>query len=190
MPADAAGAAVPGGARRVPPRGTTSSAGNGAAQRSNAMATASAEPGNDYRLSRDDGVRLVVNGSDWEAALELAYLYGWHPAGTGTPPTDAWRNRRAGSSALLVWDSKDYFSRHDQHVDQRDARAIAQALQRALVHIEQPGDPRGAGARPHPQASPMPSRAAARAEGLTTSRRNAIGKLAAFAIEGGFTIAG
>jgi hypothetical protein len=153
------------------------------------MASASGEPGGTYRLSRDDGVRLVVDGNAWEAALELAYLYGWQPAGTESPRNDAWQSGRQSSATMPVWDAKDYFSRHDQHVGPRDARALAEALRRALVQIQSGRQERGPLA-PDSRASPLPTRATARAEGLTSSRRNAIGRLAAFAIEGGFTIAG
>jgi hypothetical protein len=151
------------------------------------MATGNADLGGDYRLSRDDGARLDVHGSAWEAALELAYLYGWHPAGTETPQTDAWRNSRPSSAGPALWDAQDYFSRQLQHVGQRDARALAQALDRALHQIQDEGP---AATRVHARASPMPSRATARAEGLSVSRRTAIGRLAAFANAGGFTIAG
>jgi hypothetical protein len=154
------------------------------------MASAGGEPGGTYRLSRDDGVRLVVDGNAWEAALELACLYGWQPAGTETPRSDAWRGSRPRSASTPVWDAKDYFSRHDQHVGPRDARALAEALQRALVQIQGGRQERGPLVPDRSRASPMPTRASARAEGLTSSRRNAIGRLATFAIEGGFTIAG
>jgi hypothetical protein len=149
---------------------------------------ASADRCGDYGLSRDDGVRLVVNGNDWEAALELAYLYGWKPAGTEAPRTDAWRNHRPSSVGALVWDAKDYFTRHQQHVGPHDARALAQALQRAVVQIELPREESSAGAPT--RSSPLSSRATARAEGLSASRRKALGRLATFATEGGFTIAG
>ena len=66
---------------------------------------------NAYRLTRDDGVGIHVLGSAWETALELAYLYGWEPAGTDAPESGRWRDRQALSGAL-VWDAQDYFSHH------------------------------------------------------------------------------
>jgi hypothetical protein len=142
-----------------------------------------------YRLTRDDGVELRVSGSIWEAALELAYLYGWRPAGTQTPQTEAWRGRRLPSSAP-AWDSQDYFSRESQRVGRDDARFLAEAVLRALLHIPDGGprsEPAGiAAGTVHP--SPMPSRASAVAEGLAVSKRNVMRRFAAFADCGGFKI--
>ena len=148
-----------------------------------------------YLLFRDDGARLDVSGSAWEAALGLAYLYGWKPAGTETPLTDAWRVRPPSSGAL-AWDAQDYFSPQMQHVGVADARAFARALSRALQHIpDWTQRPEGTDLveEEEPEllsTSPMPSRASAVSEGLSGSRRSAMDRLAAFASDGGFTIDG
>lgn len=142
-----------------------------------------------YRLTRDDGVELRVSGSIWEAALELAYLYGWRPVGTEAPQTEAWRGRRSPSRGR-VWDSQNYFSNDSQHVRQDDARALAEAVLRALLRIPDRGF-LGEGRRSAVAAVPpstVHSRASAIADGLSAPRRNAMRHFAAFADCGGFTI--
>jgi len=132
-----------------------------------------------YLLTRDDGAECRLDGGAWEAALELAYLYGWRPAGTAIPTTEAWRGR--GTSAAAGWDSQDYFSHQSQHVERGDARALGKALLQALHHVPVvqavPRDRPVAAGRGHP-----------RADGVTLVRSNALRRLALFSDIGGFTI--
>jgi hypothetical protein len=133
-----------------------------------------------YILTRDDGTELRLNGGLWESALELAYVNGWRPAGTHPPSTDSWRTRQASPGAR-DWDRQDYFSLESQHVERADARAIADAVLRALM-LSQSAVPEGAGEAPAPeQVDP---------EALHGHRRDQMRRLAAFAGCGGFTIAG
>lgn len=140
-----------------------------------------------YSLTRDDGVRLFVPANAWEAALELAYLYGWRPAGTQSPRAGA----RVASDAGMPqpWDAQDYFTHQRQRVRSDDARALGMALGRALR-----GFPEGDSSVSDPEAlereSPMPSRSAARQAGLNLTQRRAMDRFAAFALCGGFTIHG
>lgn len=140
-----------------------------------------------YRLTRDDGEEILVRGSTWESALELAFLYGWRPAGTETPPTGAWRSRRATGAR---WDSSDYFSHQSQHVGEADARALAKAVDSALLAIPDwsSNAAKGSAADACVARTPVPSRASAVADGLSDPRRNLVRKVAAFASRGGFTI--
>lgn len=156
-----------------------------------------------YRLTRDDGVELQMNGDLWESALELACLYGWTPAGTQTAqavPRRAMPN--VMSKALNL--SRDYFSLESQHVGRGDARQLADAVLRALGHIPDgsaiapavsaaaPGSAPVAGSAPAAvagsNASPIPSRASVFADGLTGHRRKVMSRFAEFAGRGGFTI--
>ncbi|NIR27791.1 MAG: hypothetical protein GWN84_00315 [Gammaproteobacteria bacterium] len=59
----------------------------------------------------------------WEHLLRLARLNGWRPAGTKEP--EGWPNRHP-------WDRFNYSSSDGQTVTAADARAIADALSRAL----------------------------------------------------------
>lgn len=131
-----------------------------------------------YDLTRDDGTRLLVPANAWESALELAYLYGWRPAGTESP-----------RGAAPEWDTQDYFTHQRQRVSSDDARALGLALGRALR-----GFPDGASEGkdvPAPvRNSPMASRAGAHQEGLNLSQRRAMDRFATFALWGGFTIHG
>jgi len=137
-----------------------------------------------YVLTRDDGTRMEVNENAWETALELACLYGWKPAGTESPHIPEWHARTLEGPAL--WDSQDYFSRKLQRVGQEDSHALAAALARALRHI-----PELALAPDEPELlSLLPTRASAVNDGLSRAKRNAIGRFAAFASRGGFTIEG
>ena len=144
-----------------------------------------------YRLTRDDGALLQVAASAWEGALELAYLFGWQPAGTEAPEGGSWR-QRSSVSQVLVWDSQDYFSHLLQHVRRDDACSLASGVARALEHMTDRGSSRGGtrrevGAGP---LSPLPSRASALAEGLSVAKRKAMRQLVVFANSGGFTIGG
>jgi hypothetical protein len=143
-----------------------------------------------YRLTRDDGAQHRLNGSLWEAALELAYLYGWRPAGTDPPRSSAPQACRptARTSGRL-----DYFSLQSQHVRQDDARRLAEALMRSLESIpDSPSIPGGPRRFPVAAASlsVVPSRASAVAEGLSAARKQALRNLARFAACAGFSIDG
>jgi len=145
-----------------------------------------------HRLTRDDGVQCLVLETAWEVALELAYFYGWKPAGTEAPEGDDWRKRRA-SSASPMWDRQDYFSHQSQHVGREDASAMARGVSRALQDLADGVGDRGDGWSSLRDAAPsgrMPSRAAAMADGLSVTKKNAMTRLVAFASYGGFTIDG
>lgn len=131
-----------------------------------------------YSLTRDDGARLFVPANAWEAALELAYLYGWRPAGTESP-----------RSVPPAWDAQDYFTHQRQRVRSEDARALGLALGRALQGFPE-GDPAAQDAQALERSSPMPSRSAAHQAGLNVTQRLALDRFAAFALRGGFTIHG
>jgi hypothetical protein len=137
-----------------------------------------------YRLKGDDGAELRMNDGIWESALELACLYGWKPAGTEAPRTAAWHGRRTAQGPA-TWNGRDYFSSESQHVADRDSRALADALRRALQQVETTPrvDAAVAGG-----GSPLPSRASARADGLSLSKRKSMSRLAEFAARRGFTI--
>jgi hypothetical protein len=137
-----------------------------------------------YRLTRDDGAELRLGANLWESALELAYLFGWKPSGTETPHIDVWREQRPGYPAA-AWDRGDYFSRAAQRVGTSDARALSEAVLRALRRV-----PEGSSSGEDPRAplSPVPSRASAVSEGLSVAKRRLLQRVAAFAAKGGFTI--
>lgn len=131
-----------------------------------------------YDLTRDDGTRLCVPANAWEAALELAYLYGWRPAGTESPRGDP-----------AAWDAQDYFTQQRQRVRSEDARALGLALGRAMRELPaEDGEARHTSARSG--SSPMASRSAAHRAGLNSMQRRAMDRFATFALWGGFTIHG
>lgn len=140
-----------------------------------------------YVLTHEDGRDLHVTAVIWEAALALAFAYGWVPAGTGSPTTVAWQSERK-VAGLPVWDRQDYFSRRSQHVERRDARELAGAVLRGLLFL--PGTP--AASRRPPVAAEIvggPRSAALQvAEGMTERRRSLLRSVALFADGGGFTI--
>jgi hypothetical protein len=145
-----------------------------------------------YRLTRDDGVGLQVNGNAWETALELAYLYGWKPAGTDAPEAGSWLDQRTSTEALS-WDRQDYFSHQSQRVGREDARALAGGVSRALADIADKASRLAVGREVFLEVIPagcLPSRASALADGLSVTRRNTMSRLVAFASSGGFTIDG
>lgn len=138
-----------------------------------------------YRLTRDDGVELLVDGTVWESALALGYAYGWRPAGTDRPQSGADALPRSSAP----WDSRDYFSCHSQHVGHEDARALALAVYEALLETpDTDRAPRSAPAGPTRATAPRRRRAAAIAAGLTLHRKRSMSRLVAFADCGGFTI--
>lgn len=143
-----------------------------------------------YRLTRDDGSQILINGSIWESLLEIAYVYGWRPAGTEAPRTSAWLQRRTVSRGL-VWDRSDYFSHESQHVGHNDAHDLSGAVARALRAIPDRVEAQEADTYAVPAgASCIPSRASASADGLSPHRRNVMRRFATFAGSGGFTISG
>jgi hypothetical protein len=75
------------------------------------------------------GVDLSGNGeyfrwtnTGWQAVIDLALSAGWEPTGTGPP-----RN-----TLKADWDGF-YFGNHGQRVYARDAKNLADALERALM---------------------------------------------------------
>jgi hypothetical protein len=137
-----------------------------------------------YRLTRDDGAELTVSGSAWEAALELASLYGWKPEGTEAARARA-QGRQEGAGASY-WNRLDYFSRESQRVGNRDARSLGESVLRALARIPDHG---ASAESPSPgHRSVLPSRLSANAEGMTAHRRKLLHRLAKFADCGGFRI--
>lgn len=141
-----------------------------------------------YLLTRDDGAFLQVTGGDWEAALELASLFGWEPAGTESPQTP---KRPDGSVRTHLWDRMDYFSRESQRVGWCDARSLSESVLLALDQIQDcpPGGDAGAGSG-RARSKHLPSRRSAVAEGMSAPRRKLLRRLAAFAELGGFRIDG
>lgn len=141
-----------------------------------------------YRLRRDDGAEFRVSGSLWEAALELAYLYGWKPAGTECPRTGAWA-RSDDQMHEPSWDGQDYFSYESQRVRRSDARALSAALLRAILNVpDWPFADRPSSSPAVDSSSPIPSRASVTADGITDHRRRIMRRFVAFAERGGFTI--
>jgi hypothetical protein len=141
-----------------------------------------------YVLTHADGRDLHVTAVIWEAALALAFAYGWVPAGTGSPTTVAWQNARQ-MAGLRVWDRQDYFSRHSQHVERKDARELAGAVLRGLLFL--PGtqvarEPEAQG--PKETVGGARSAALQVAVGMTERRRSLLRSVALFADSGGFTI--
>jgi hypothetical protein len=128
-----------------------------------------------------------VNGGVWESALELACFYGWRPAGTETPTTNAWCGRKT-STAAAGWNSRDYFSHESQHVERSDARALAEAIARALRKITAQARDDGDSDDGAELQHAIPSRASAVADGISPHRRKAMNRFAEFAGRGGFTI--
>lgn len=73
------------------------------------------------RVGDEEGRRF--SSDTWEHLLRLARLNGWRPAGTRQPLD--W-------PAAEAWDRGDYFASKGQTVTAEDARAMAEALSRAL----------------------------------------------------------
>jgi hypothetical protein len=139
-----------------------------------------------YRLTRDDGTELTVSGGAWEAALELASLYGWEPEGTESARARA--QGQPGGPEAPSWNRLDYFSRESQRVGTRDARALGESVLRALARIPDRG---ASEENPSPsRRSVLPSRLSAKAEGITAFQRRRLQQLAKFADCGGFRITG
>ncbi len=149
-----------------------------------------------YRLIRDDGKELRVHGGIWESVLELAYLYGWKPAGTEQPETEAWHlTRRRGPESTWeprLWNSCDYFSGESQHVGHEDARNLAKAVLRGLSNIpdrasstaKSPSRHRTLYRHSNSGASTFPSVV----DEFSARRKSAARRVALFAERGGFTI--
>lgn len=115
-----------------------------------------------YRLTRDDGTEMDVQGALWESVLEIAFLNGWVPAGTEEPRTDSWRRAMATNVrqppvlAPRPWPSGDYFSGASQYVRPDDASSLAAAVLRAfpmsrVVATNGAGNPPPASERPRPE---------------------------------------
>src|SRR6266545_6571402 len=83
----------------------------------------------------DDDVSLYFDAGafslpSWRRRLTLATLYGWTPAGTQAPDDDS----LLGMHGTPDWDGR-YFPGVGQHVTEADARALAEALERALPDL-------------------------------------------------------
>lgn len=76
-------------------------------------------------LFHPDGRAIVVNPLLWKQALELARTHGWRPAGTLAPPV---RWHGPGTA----WQGG-YDPPAGQEVSRTDARALAEALDRAAA---------------------------------------------------------
>ncbi len=76
-------------------------------------------------LFHPDGGAIVLNPFLWRKALELARAHGWQPAGTLAPPI-----RWDGSG--IRWNGE-YDPPAGQEVTRSDARALAEALSRAVT---------------------------------------------------------
>src|SRR4051812_15633102 len=80
---------------------------------------------------------LLTNGKSytgwqqwlWAKLLRLAQAHGWQPMGTSQPPGE--EVHFPGGR----WDSSNYRTNDGQIVSEADARALADALERALPHI-------------------------------------------------------
>lgn len=141
-----------------------------------------------YLLTRDDGTELRVTGNLWESALELGFLYGWRPCGTEAPRTAGWRDGRALAGGA-PWDRQDYFSHESQRVGRGDARALGEAILRALSRVPAQEEQALAREQVDPTRGPLPSQASAVAEGLSALQWKGVRRIAVFAERDGFTIA-
>lgn len=68
------------------------------------------------------GTTEHLSQSFWLAVLEMASSFGWEPA--GTRPQDAFDDE---------WDAMNYWSNDYQEVSDADAKALGEALNRALM---------------------------------------------------------
>ena len=80
---------------------------------------------------RGEGGAFRFSRSGWAAVLGLAYDYGWQPRGTEAP---TWYPDYDPDSDPSHWDGT-YFANNYQHVTSEDAKAIAEALAKALPNI-------------------------------------------------------
>ena len=76
-----------------------------------------------YDLCNSNGDHVAFNLTGWEQVLKLAEMYGWRTAGT-LPPEDL----------DTEWDG-DYFLNDGEVVTADDAKAIAEALTKAMDDI-------------------------------------------------------
>lgn len=106
-------------------------------------------------LVRADGRRLRLGFRPWASALCLGLRYGWVPARTAYD-ADRVRRRLAGvgggggdlsaedeaevAGVAAGWDGS-YTSNSGQTVSGTDALALADALERAVAHMPEPGEP-------------------------------------------------
>jgi hypothetical protein len=89
-----------------------------------------------------EGGYFRFNWEGWREVLELAYQYGWEPAGTELPEYSFYNQdgtvnlgrTRAYREDAKDWDGS-YFGNEGQWVTEEDAARIADALERALTHI-------------------------------------------------------
>ncbi len=82
-------------------------------------------------LIREGGC-FRMSGSTWSHALELAHLNGWEPAGTESP---VWHDEKGKQYGPVPdWDGG-YWSNDYQGVTAKDARNLADALERSLPDV-------------------------------------------------------
>src|SRR5215217_4990890 len=93
-------------------------------------------------LMNANGDYKRFNWSNWRALLELAYEYGWKPAGTAPPQwqyLDHDGNVDHERTKAYWWCEEDwsgtYFYNERQWVTEEDAANIAEALERTLEDI-------------------------------------------------------
>jgi hypothetical protein len=73
-----------------------------------------------------------LSGRAWRLLLALASTYGWKPAGTQPPDPESVDDKLSRMAAL--WDGR-YTPSDCQRMTERDTRAMADALERALPDI-------------------------------------------------------
>jgi hypothetical protein len=93
------------------------------------------------------GEGLNYNWTGWGLLTRLAERYGWIPMGTEYPPfEEAYNTREDYDEGRRAW-SGGYYSNDTQIVTADDARALAHALERALLDVpdEEPSEKSNAG---------------------------------------------
>jgi hypothetical protein len=91
-----------------------------------------------YTLSSKSGPWCSFNHATWPWVLAIAFAFGWRPAGTAAPTF----NEGGESDPDPHWDGG-YFYNDYQEVIEPDARALGEALHRALetARKARDGDP-------------------------------------------------
>ena len=82
-----------------------------------------------YDLTSESGDWCYFNVSMWYWVLALAFAFGWRPAGTAAPTINEGLEE---CDPDPNWDGTNYFTNSHQAVIELDARAIGEALHRAL----------------------------------------------------------
>lgn len=86
-------------------------------------------------ILRGASASFLIDALLWSHVLTLARTFGWRPDGPPIPPE---------ADRPAEWDTG-YLFRHDQRITTRDARTLADALERSLPDIPD-HDARGHGA--------------------------------------------